>query len=122
MKKNILLMTLCCLTLFQAFAVESAGNQPQDSARVFKKKLNLNLDKVLDGIDIDSSQFMELNGLNLNFNMDSITALNDFNININTDSITALAMNAAKEGIKTAKSSLRNLNIDGKDYTAYAFS
>ncbi|MDN2750872.1 hypothetical protein PAI95_09370, partial [Campylobacter jejuni] len=27
-----------------------------------------------------------------------------------------------KEGINTAKSSLRNLNIDRKDYTAYAFS
>jgi len=107
MKKNILLTFLCCLTLFHTFANESAGNQPQDSVKVFKKKLNLDLDKVLDGIDIDSSQFMELN---------------DFNININTDSITALAMNAAKEGIKTAKSSLRNLNVDGKGYTAYAFS
>jgi hypothetical protein len=107
MKKNILLMVLCCLTLFHTFANESTGNQPQDSVRVFKKKLNLDLDKMLDGIDIDSSRFMELNGLNLNFNIDSIAAL---------------AMNAAKESIKTARSSLRNFNVDGNEYTAYAFN
>jgi hypothetical protein len=122
MKKNILLTVLCCLTLFHTFADESGSNQPQDSAKVFKKKLNFDLDKILDGIDIDSSRFMELNGFNLNFNMDSVMALNNLNFNLNIDSITALAMNAAKEGVKTAKPSLRNLNVGGKGYTAYAFN
>ena len=111
MKKNILLLVLCSFALFHLSANGNTGDQPQDSIKVFKKKLNLNMDKVLDGMNIDSSQLVDLSDLNV-----------DFDFNINTDSIATVAMNAAKEGMRTAKANVKTMHVNGKGGRAFAFS
>lgn len=88
MKKYVLLIALCVAALCQLEAYGSVESIPQDSFRVFKKKLNLNLDKMLDNLDdlhIDTNKFSDMGNLN---------------ININVDSIRILAHQAAKEAIE----------------------
>lgn len=88
MKKYILLALLCSIAVCQSKAYEPTEILPQDSLRVFKKKLNPNANKELsdlNGLYVDTNKFYDIQ---------------NFDININIDSITMLAQNASREAIK----------------------
>ncbi|MBK5722704.1 DUF4097 family beta strand repeat protein [Dysgonomonas sp. Marseille-P4677] len=90
MKKYILLMVLCFVAFSQSQANEGIKSIPQDSFKIFKKKLDLDVSKMLENIDdiyIDTSRFPDVA---------------DFNINI--DSINVLAQNATKEALEVLQS------------------
>lgn len=78
MRKCILLIVLLSVSFCLSKAHQSIESMPQDSFKVFKKKLNLNMDRMLDNLEdlqIDTNKFSELGNLNIDLNVDSIRML-----------------------------------------------
>jgi len=76
MKKYILLMSLCCFAFMQVIADTGTNDLPQDSVRILKKKLDLNMDKLnekLSGMDKKIEE--AVSNMDFSFDFDSTELL-----------------------------------------------